>query len=176
MLSDNQKAKQVVIDEIREKFERSQSVILLDYIGLTVEEVTDLRNKFRAANVEFKVLKNTMIHRAATEMQLEGLDPYLEGPTAAIFSYEDPTAGARIVLDFIQKTKKTEVKCGVIGSKTVDAKGVEALSKVPSKEILVAQLLGVMNGPARGLVTVLSGTARGLVTVLDAIKTRKESA
>ena len=163
-------AKKAVVQDIKDKFSRANSVVLLDYKGLTVEQVTDLRNQFRKADVEYHVLKNTMVNLAAQELQIDGLEEYLKGPTAIAFSYDDPTAGPKIIAEYIKKNKRTEIKCGVIGTQTLKAPAVEALSELPSKEVLVAQLLGVMNGPARGLVTVLSGPARGLVTALSAIK------
>ena len=115
-----------------------------------------------------------MIKLAVNELGINDIDEHLQGPTAVAFSAEDPTAAARVISAFIKETKKTEIKCGVLGTTSMDAAQVTALSKVPSKEILVAQLLSVMNGPVRGFVTVLSGTARGLVTVLDHIKDQKE--
>lgn len=174
-MSVSKEAKVVVVSEVQEKLEKAKSAILIDYIGLTVAEVTELRNQFRAAGVEYRVIKNTMISRAAGKIGIEGLEK-LAGPTAVAFSYDDPTAGARIILDYQKKVKKTQIKSGVLGNKLINDHDVVELSKIPAKPILVAQLLGVMNGPARGLVTVMSGTARGLVTVLSAIKDQKESA
>lgn len=166
-------SKEKVVQEIKELFDNSSSAILIDYIGLTVAEVNELRGQFREANVNYIVLKNTMVKLAVNELGINDIDEHLKGPTAVAFSAEDPTAAARVISDFIEKTSKTEIKCGVLGTTSMDAKQVVALGKVPSKEILIAQLLGVMNGPARGFVTVLSGTTRGLVTVLDHIKNQK---
>lgn len=174
-MSDNKQAKAVIVSQIEEKLGRAQSAVLIDYIGLTVAEVTELRNQFRAAGVEYKVLKNTMINRAANGLGIRGLEK-LSGPTAVAFSYGDPTLGARIILDYQKKTKKTQIKSAILGRKIISAEDVAELSKIPSKEVLIAQLLGVMNGPARGLVTVLCGPVRGLVTVLKSIQDKKESA
>ena len=173
-LSKIKQQKQTVIDAIEEKIDKAQSVVLVNFIGLNVEDVSELRNQFRAQNVEYKVMKNTMISRAATKLGIEGLDDYLKGTTAMAFSYDDPTAGPKIIKDFIKKTKKTEIKCGLLGKEFINTAQVEALASVPNKEVLVSMLLSVMNGPARGFVTVLSGSARGLVTVLDHIKDQKE--
>ena len=150
--------------------------MLVDYRGLTVEEVTQLRRLFRKENVEYKVLKNTLIGRAAKEQGIEGLDPVLEGPTAVAFGYDDPVAPARIVCDFIKKTNKVEIKCGVVSGKVVDAAAVNDLAKLPSKEVLVAKMLGSLNSPAAGLVGVLSGPARALAVALNAIREQKEQA
>jgi len=174
-MSTNRERKEVVVAELKEKFSKAGSAVLINYIGLNVEEDTNLRNKFRAAGVEYKVIKNTMINLATRELGVEGLEAYLEGPTAVAFSYDDPTAASRVINDFIKETKKTEIKAAILGTSVLNAKGAEALANIPSKEVLLAQLFSVMNGPARGLVTVLSGPARGLVTALSAIKDQKSA-
>lgn len=175
-LSKAKKEKQVVIDDIHKKIESSQSIVLIDYIGLNVEEATELRTQFRAANVEYKVMKNTMILRAAHSLGIEGLDEYLKGTTAIAFSYDDPTAGPKVIKDFIKKTKKTEIKCGLLGKELMDTKQIESLASIPNKEILVSMLLSVMNGPVRGFATALNGIPRGLVCALNAVKEQKEGA
>jgi len=143
-------SKQALVNEIKDKLERAKSVVVVNYVGLTVEEVTELRNQFRAANAEYRVLKNTMVKRALADLGIEGMDQYLEGPTALAFSYEDPTSGPKVMSDFIKKAKKTEIKCGLLEKEVLTAAGVEALSALPSKEILLMQLLSVLNGPIRG--------------------------
>ena len=145
-MSANMQAKQVIIDDIHDKFAMAQSAVLVDYIGLTVEEVTALRSEFRKVGVEYKVLKNTLIHRATMDMGYEGLDAHLEGPTAA----------ARVITDFIKKYKKTTVKCGIVSGKVLDADGVDTLAKIPSREVLLAQLMSVFNGPVRGFVVAVN--------------------
>lgn len=176
MMSANQEAKKVVVSEIQDKLDRAQGVVFLDYRGLTVEEVTELRNQCRAANVEYRVLKNKLIDRAANNLSIEGLTPYLEGPTAVAFGYDDPVAPAKVLCKFIEKTKKTEIKCGLVDNRLLDVKGVEALSELPPKEVLVAKLLGSLNSPISGFVGVLSGTIRKLVGTLDAVREQKEQA
>ena len=175
-MSQNVELKKTVVAEISDRFARAQGVVLVDYRGLTVEEVTQLRRLFRKENVEYKVLKNTLIGRAAKEQGIEGLDPVLEGPTAVAFGYDDPVAPARIVCDFIKKTNKVEIKCGIVSGKVVDAAAVNDLAKLPSKEVLVAKMLGSLNSPAAGLVGVLSGPARALAVALNAIREQKEQA
>lgn len=172
-LSKIKQAKQAVIADIQEKIESAQSVVLVNYIGLNVEEVSELRNQFRAVNVEYKVLKNTMIKRAADNLGIEGLDEHLHGTTAIAFSYDDPTAGPKVIKDFIKKTKKTEIKCGLLGKAFIGTAQVEALANVPNKETLVAMLLSVMNGPIRGFATALNQIPTGLVRALNAIKEQK---
>jgi len=173
-LSKIKQQKQAIIDDIQTKIEAAKSIVLVNYIGLNVEEVSELRNQFRALNVEYKVLKNTMVIRAAQNLGIDGLEEYLHGTTAVAFSYEDPTAGPKVIKDFIKKTKKTEIKCGLLGKTLINVEQVEALASVPNKETLVAMLLSVMNGPIRGFVTALNGIPTGLVRALDGVRAQKE--
>ena len=154
-MSKNQEIKATQVEMIKENLEKAQSVVFVDYRGLTVEEDTALRKKLREAGVEYKVLKNTLIKRAADELS---------------------AAPAKIIGEYIKQTKKMEVKCGLVDKKYIDAKGVEALAEIPSKEVLVAKLLGSMNAPITGLVSVLSGTLRKLVYAINAVKEQKENA
>ena len=169
------KAKEAIVSDIQDKMQNAQSVVIYDYRGLTVLEVTELRNKMREAGVEYKVLKNTMIKRAADNLNIEGLDAYLEGPTAVAFGMNDPVAPAKILSDFVKSTKKTEIKGGILGGKVVDVASIENLAKLPSKEELLAKMLGSLNAPIQGLAMVLSGLPRALVVALNAIKEQKEA-
>ena len=174
-MSKNFEIKKTIVADIKDKMTRAQSVVLIDYRGLTVEEVTDLRNQFRKAGVEYAVLKNTMLTLAARDLQIEGLEEHLKGPTAVAFGYEDPVAPAKIISDFIKEAKKTEIKCGLISGKVVDVEGVKALADLPPKEVLVAKMLGSMNAPISGFVGVLSATLRSLLYTLNAIGEKKEA-
>lgn len=169
------RAKEAEVAEIQEKIEKSQSVMFLDYRGLNVAEVTELRNKMREAGVEYKVIKNTMIRRAAEKAGIEGLDDVLEGPTAVAFGYADPVAPAKILVDFIEDTKKTSLKGGVLTGKAMSEAEIKNLASLPSKEELIAKMLGSLNAPITGLVMALSGIPRNLVYALNAIKEKKEA-
>ena len=172
-MSNATESKAAVVAEIKDKLTRAQGVVLVNYAGITVQEVTALRAQFRAAGIDYKVYKNTLVARAANELGIQGMDEYLHGSTAFAFGYNDPVAPAKVMSDYIAKAKKMEIKGGVLESKVIDASGVEGLSKLPSKEIMVVMLLGVMNAPARNFVSVLSGPARSLAQVLNAIKEKK---
>ena len=169
------KAKEAAVSEIQEKMQQAQSVVFVDYRGLTVEEVTNLRCKMRNAGVEYKVIKNTMIQRAADKEGIEGLNSILEGPTAVAFGMKDPVSPAKILVDFAKDTKKTEIKGGVLDGKTIDVDGVKYLASLPSKEELLAKMMGSLNAPVTGLVMALSGVMRNLVCALNAIKEQKEA-
>lgn len=143
-MSNNMEIKKQVVAEIKEKLQKAQSVVFYDYRGLTVEQVTKLRANCRQSGVEYCVLKNTMVELAAKELGIEGLDDYLKGPTAVAFGMTDIVAPAKILTTFVKEIKKTEIKCGIVDGKVVDVKGVEALASLPSREVLIARIMGSM--------------------------------
>lgn len=146
-MNKNHEAKALVVDQIRENLSKSKAAVLVDYRGLTVEEDTELRRNMRKAGVEYKVLKNTLIKRAADALEMSELDPFLNGPTAIAFSYDDPVAPAKILNDCIKSTKKMELKAGYVEGKFCDAKELGAIAELPSKEMLIAKMLGSFNAP-----------------------------
>lgn len=150
----NEKA--VVVSEIKDKISKSKSVIIVDYRGLTVSEVTNLRNQFRAAGVEYKVFKNKMVSRAADELGIKGLDQYLEGPSAFIFGYNDPVMPAKIMAEFINKAKKTEVKGGIMDNAVIDNQVVQKLAELPTKDVLITKLMWSIQGSIRNLAYALN--------------------
>lgn len=138
-------SKKTVVAGIKEKFEKAKTVVMVDYRGLTVAEDTELRNQLRQARVEYVVLKNTMIHLATKDMEgLEQMQAHLEGPTAVAFGYEDMIAPAKILCDFSKKAKKMTIKCGVCDGAYLEESGVQALANLPSKEVLIAKIMGSM--------------------------------
>ena len=149
-------SKQAIVADIQDKFARCQSAVLVDYRGLSVEEVTELRNKYRAAGVEFQVLKNTMIKRALDGAGIEGLDAVLEGPTAIAFGFEDAVAAAKITNDFIKAVDKMEIKAGYLEGKAVDVATVKALANLPSREVLLAKVMGSINSTVASFVRTLA--------------------
>ncbi|NLU36179.1 MAG: 50S ribosomal protein L10 [Clostridiales bacterium] len=174
MMSAREKKAQIVA-EIKEKLAESSSAILVDYRGLTVEEVTELRREFRNNGVDYKVYKNTLTELAAKDLGLDELIPYLKGPTAIAFGIKDPVAPAKILTEHMKKLKKMEFKVGVVDGKVIDVDGVKALADLPSREELIAKMLGSMNAPISGLVHVLGGTIRSLLYALNAVKETKEA-
>ena len=143
-MSKNLEIKKQVVSDIVKKFQDAQSVIVVSFSGLSVEDVTALRAQFRQNNVEYCVLKNTMINLATKEMGYEGLAAHLEGPTAVAFGYEDMIAPAKILSDFSKKAKKMTIKCGICDGAFLDEAGVQALANLPSKEVLIAKIMGSM--------------------------------
>ncbi|MEE8815298.1 MAG: 50S ribosomal protein L10 [Lachnospiraceae bacterium] len=151
--------KKPVVDEISQKIDGAQSVVLVDARGLTVEQDTELRKQLRAAGVQYKVYKNTMLKIAFKGTAFEGLDQYLEGPTAAAISKEDATAAARVLFGFAKTADKLEIKGGVVEGQVYDQKGMEEISKIPSREELLSRLLGSMQSPITNFARVIKQIA-----------------
>lgn len=143
--------KKQVVDEITDKLKSSVSTIVVDYRGLNVAEVTELRKQLREAGVEFKVYKNTMTRRAAEAAELSNLNEYLTGPNAIAFSTEDVVAPAKIINDFAKKNDALEIKAGVIEGNVATVEDVKALAELPSREGLLSMLLSVLQAPIRNL-------------------------
>ena len=165
--------KEAAVVEIQEKLQKSKAVVIADYRGLNVGEVTELRKKLREAGVEYKVAKNTLTSRAAKAAQIEGLDEYLTGPNAMAFGYNDVVLPAKILSTFAKDHKKLSIKGGILEGKVIDFNAVKALADLPSREVLLGQVAGVMQAPLRGLATVLSGPMRNMVYALEAVRKQK---
>lgn len=165
--------KEAVVAEIQEKLSRAQTVVVADYRGLNVEEVTELRKELREAGVDFKVAKNTLTRLAVKNAQLEGVDPYLEGPTALAFGYDDPVTPAKILSTFAKSHKNLELKAGILEGKVIDVSTLKELADLPSREALLGQVAGLFQAPIRNLVTVLSAPIREMVYVLEAVRKKQ---
>lgn len=142
-------AKQAVVTEIADKLQQAASVVVVDYRGLSVAQVTELRKQLRDAGVEFKVYKNSMTRRATETAGLEGLNEHLTGPNAIAFSTEDVVAPAKILNDFAKQNEQLEIKAGVIEGSIASAEDVKALASLPSREGLLSMLLSVLQAPVR---------------------------
>ncbi|WP_337542864.1 50S ribosomal protein L10 [Acidaminococcus timonensis] len=162
------------VAELKDLLTASKGVVLVNYCGLTVAEDTELRAKMREASVKYMVAKNTFIRIAAKEAGIEGLDSVLEHNTALAFSAEDPVAPAKILNDFSKDHKALELKAGVLDGKVIAVEEVKALAELPSREELLAKLVGSMQAPISGLVNVLQGTIRNFVYTLEAVRQKKE--
>jgi len=167
--------KVAMVEEIQERFSKMQAAVLTDYRGLNAGEMTALRKELREAGVEYKVFKNTLSILAAQGADMEGLVPYLNGPTAFAFGYDDPVAPARILNEFAKKNKALEIKGGVVEGKIIGPEGVADLANLPSREVLLSMVLRGMQGPIAGMVNVLQGNIRNFVYALNAVKEKKEA-
>ena len=174
-------AKQAVVAQLKEQLESAKGVVLTSYKGLTVAQDTELRRELREAGVSYHVVKNTMLRIAAKEAGIEGIEEHLEGTTAFAFSTEDAVAPAKVICGFIKKNKLEDaevltVKVGMVEGKVIGVDEVKALAALPSREELIAKLLGSMNAPISNTVNVLQGVIRNAVYVLDALRAQKEPA
>jgi large subunit ribosomal protein L10 len=151
--------KKQVVQEISEKLRNSVTTIVVDYRGLDVSEVTELRKQLREAGVEFKVYKNTMIRRATAETDLTGIDEYLAGPTAVAFSPEDVIAPAKVLYKFAKDHKDLEIKTGIIEGTVATVDQINALAELPSREGLLSMLLSVLQAPIRNIALAVKAVA-----------------
>ena len=151
--------KQPIVQAIADDIKDAQSVVIVDYRGLTVAQDTELRKQLREAGVIYKVCKNTMMKRAFEGTDFAGLEEYLEGPSAMVVSKDDATAPARIICKFAKTAEALEVKAGVVEGTVYDAAGITELSKIPSREELLSKLLGSLQSPITNLARVLNQIA-----------------
>lgn len=147
------------VDVIAEKLKEAASIVVVDYRGLTVEEVTNLRKQLRDANVEMKVIKNGILRRAAEKAGLEGLGEVFTGPTAVAFSNEDVVAPAKIMNDFAKDAEALEIKGGVIEGEVSSVEEIVALAKLPNREGLLSMLLSVLQAPVRNVAYAVNAVA-----------------
>ena len=168
--------KQKVVADLAERIKSSAAGVLVNYQGITVADDTALRAELRKAGVNYTVIKNTLISKACDIVGFEGLKDVLSGMTAIATSEEDAVAPARIINDFAKKNENYSIKAGFVEGELLDVKGVEALADLPSREVLIAKMLGSMNAPISGFVNVLQGTIRNVVYALEAVRKQKESA
>ncbi|NRC77370.1 50S ribosomal protein L10 [Enterococcus faecalis] len=151
--------KETLVQAAAEKFESAALVVIVDYRGLTVEEVTNLRKQLRDAGVEMKVIKNSILSRAAKKVGLDGLDEVFTGPTAVAFSNDDVVAPAKIIDEFAKDAKALEIKGGVIEGKVSSVEQITALAKLPNREGLLSMLLSVLQAPVRNVAYAVKAVA-----------------
>jgi large subunit ribosomal protein L10 len=164
------------VGEIKDRFARASAVILADYRGLTVKELQVLRTKLRESGSELRVYKNTLAQIAMRELALPDLGELLEGPTAFLFSYGDPVAPAKAIVDFTKDHKVLTVKGGFVDSAVTSAAGIAALASLPSREALLAKLLGTMLNPIVGFARVLNGPVEAFARTVQAVADQKAAA
>jgi large subunit ribosomal protein L10 len=167
--------KEAEVSRLQELFKNNETAVLTNYRGLTVAQDVQLRRQLREAGVVYHVAKNTLIKLACHANDQQALDPYLEGPTAVAFA-QDPVTVAKLLTAFIKEVKKTEIKAGLLGAKLISAAEVETLAKLPARDVLLAQVVGMFQAPLAGFAGVTSAMLRQLVTVTDRIREQKAAA
>lgn len=170
-MSQNFENKKVLVQDIKDKISRAKSVIFVDYKGINVANDTDLRNKLREAGCEYHVYKNRLVKLALDELNITCLDDKLQGTLAVAFSFNGETEAANVLNKAADKAK-ISMKFGMVGGSFVDEAALKALANLPSKEVLIAQLLGMLQAPATGLCRVLNGPVQGLARCLNGIATK----
>ncbi len=170
----NKAEKEAVVQEVEAKLRETQTAIITDYRGLTVQEIAELRRNLRQEGVEYKVYKNTLIKRAVDKLDIKGLDDFLKGPTALALSRDDPVAPAKVLAAFAKEKKSLSIKGGLVEGSVIDAASIKALAKLPSREVLLGKLAGILQAPLSGLVSVLNGPARGLAAALNQVAEQKK--
>jgi large subunit ribosomal protein L10 len=166
--------KEQQVAELRDKLKKSAAVVLADFRGLNVPTVTGLRDDFRKQQCEYKVYKNTLVKLAIAGTKMEGMGPYLEGPTAIIFSWDSPSVAAKIAKGFAKSNEKFKIKGGYLDGSVLDKKGVENAAEMPGKDELRASLLATLMAPATNLARTINAAAQNFVYLLDAQRRNQE--
>lgn len=167
--------KKDAVESLTTKFKKAKSVVMTDYRGMTVAEMTNLRRVLRAEHIEYRIAKNRLVRIAIKEAGSEAADEYLTGPTAIAFGYEDPVVPARIISEFAKTSEKLRFKGGLLEGKKISLATIEKLAKLPSKEQLLGRLLGSLQGPACKLAMGLNQAASKIVYALKAIEEQKKA-
>jgi large subunit ribosomal protein L10 len=170
----NKENKQELVAEMHDKLQKAQAVFLADFRGMNVGQATELRNELRKANAEYKVVKNTLLEIASKGTDKEGLSKFYAGPTAIALCYDDPVAAAKVLSRFNKEnTNPFTLKAGVLTGKTINVAEIQALADLPSREVLLAKMLGSMQAPAGNFVRVLAAVPGGFVRALEQIRVQK---
>jgi len=172
----NRDDKAAIVAELNDSFSRARFSAVADYCGLKVADLEKMRRELRAVQSEIRIAKNTLLKRAATDTACESLSGDFTGTTAIVVAYDDPVAPAKVLAKFAEDYEKFQLRSAVLEGEKITVDKIVALSKLPSKEVLLGQLLSVMNGVPTALVRVLSGVPRTFLYGLQAIKDQKEQA
>jgi large subunit ribosomal protein L10 len=171
----NREQKAVAIAEIATNIDESQAIFAVDYRGITVTQVAELRSKLREADASFRVVKNSLAERAADQAGAESLKPFLEGPTALTFVRGDTALAAKAVADYARITQLLPFKGGLMDGDVLDPEQIRSISRLPSREVLYGQLVGVVASPITGLVRTLGALVGGLAVALGQVREQKEN-
>jgi len=161
------------VAELHEKFARAVSAVLADFRGLTVQEITDLRQQLREASLELAVVKNTLARLAVQDTAFERLSSYLKGPTSITFSYRDSVAPAKVLSAYVKKQPKLAVRAGLFEGEIVPSEKIAEIADLPPRDVILAQALAAMQGPLAGLVGTLHGVLSTFIGTLQAIHDKK---
>ena len=167
--------KQQITEDLRQRLTKSVIVVVTDYKGLDVAAMNTLRRKLREESIEFQVVKNTLLARAAKDTDVDVIRDFFKGPSAVALSYDDPVAPAKVLSQFAKENEHLEIKVGVMNGKLLDALQIKALAKLPSREVLLSQLLSALNAVPTSFVRTIAEIPRQLLNVLSAVRDQKEA-
>jgi large subunit ribosomal protein L10 len=165
--------KEVLVNQLHDELGKSQAVFITDYMGLNVEKLTQLRKNIKEAGGKYRVVKNTLLNRAAQDTPATKLDASFAGPTAIAIALTDPISIAKVLVNFAKDNDQLGIQAGVLGSQFLDENAIQALAKMPGREVLLAQMLGSLNAPVSNFVGVFAAMLRQLVYVLKAVEEQK---
>jgi large subunit ribosomal protein L10 len=168
--------KKEVMENLKDKLQKANGVIVTEYQGLNVGDINDLRSKLRKVSCEYHIIQNTLLHLASQNSDYTAIDDTLKGPTAVCFVYGDPVAPAKVIMDFKKDHDKLKVKAGLIEKKVVNEKELKSLASLPSRQVLLSMLVSRMQAPVANLVYVLNAPLSKIVQVLDGISKKKAQA
>lgn len=166
--------KQEIASELNERFARAQVVILTDYKGLNVKALTELRRRLKEVGVEYRVVKNSLLDRAAVDTDVAGIREYFVGPSAIALSDDDPVTPAKVLTQFAKENDKLEIRVGVLNGRTLTPADVRSLADLPPREVLLAQVLGALQAVPTSFVRTLNAVPASLVNVIQALKAERE--
>jgi len=170
----NLEGKKNIVSELNEKLLRAHMAILTDFTGMGVEEIREVKGKLRGVQGEFQVVKNTVAFRAAAGTALEGMQMHFKGPTAIVFGYHDAAAPAKALKEITDKQKKLKIKAGMVEGKVVDLDSFRKIAGLPSKQVLIGELLGRLNGPIAGFAGCLHGVLSKFARTLQAVEDQRK--
>jgi len=168
--------KQQIAEDLRDRFSKSAIIVLTDYKGLDVAAMNDLRRKLRAEEIEYQVVKNSILIRASADNDGDLIKDFFKGPSAVALSYDDPIAPAKVLAQFAKDHEKLEIKVGVMNGKVLDATAIKALAQLPAREVLLGQLLSALNAIPTSFVRAIAEVPRSFMSLLAAIKDQKAAA
>lgn len=168
--------KEKTVDELREKLSLTKSLFLTDFRGLNVDQMTDLRRDLKEKKAEYRITKNSLIRLAARESRFEGVLDYLKGPTGLVFSFEDPVSPAKVLYEIHKKVEKPKIKIIWMEGRLLDENQLKGLAALPTKDVILTQIVFGLNSPLADLVGTLQGVMRNFVGVLDAVREARSKA
>lgn len=171
---DRRRLKEKKVELLKKELEQAKIIVMTDYRGLTVAQMNKLRRILQAEGIRYKVVKNTLAQIAAVDLGIAAMNTYLEGPVAIAYGYADPVTPVKLLVKFAKENDQLSLKGGMLEKQILDEQGLRQLSDLPSREVLLARVLGSFQSPLAGMMNVLQGNLRGFVYVLQAVKEQRE--